>query len=343
MVVADTSHAGTFVAGHDAHVAAVRGSVLQYRAWGEFKARHGWSVARDAGEGFAVQALFRRRFGVTVAYVPRGPAVDWTDGRAVAACFTALDALCKREGAALALVEPDDAFPDDFDAKAHGLARSSITVQPLRTIIVPCDRDDDALLAAMKQKTRYNVRLAAKRGVTVRQGGADDLPAFWSLLQTTASRDAFGVHTHDYYADLLQFFPPPHDGALLCAEYQGEIVAAVLLIRGGETAVYLAGASSDAHREHMPTYALQYAALRWARDVGCTRYDLWGIPPTDEPPAAATDGRQNVRDGLWGVFRFKQGFGGEVVTYPGIFVRSYTPVVAPLALAALKRQRGGLG
>lgn len=341
MTVTDTPRRGAAIAGHDAHVSAVHGSILQYRAWGEFKAQHGWSVGRDAGDGFAVQALFRRRLGVTIAYVPRGPAVDWADAGAVADCFTALDALCKREGAALALIEPDSTFSADFDPKAYGLVPSSLSVQPLRTIVVPCDRDDDALLAAMKQKTRYNARLAAKRGVTVREGTADDLPTFWSLLQTTASRDAFGVHTQEYYADLLQFFPPPRDGALLCAEYEGNIVAAVLLIRGGQTAVYLAGASSDTHREHMPTYALQFAALRWARDAGCMRYDLWGIPPTDEPPEAAKDGQQNVRDGLWGVFRFKQGFGGDVLTYPGVFVRSYTPVVAPLALAAIKRQRGG--
>src|SRR4051812_42717622 len=130
----------------DGAVNSVDGSPLQHWAWGEFKARHGWSVARDAGDGFAVQALFRRRFSVTMAYVPRGPAVDWTDARAVAACFTALDALCKREGAALALIEPDSTYPADFDAKACGLAPTSLSVQPLRTIIVPCDRDDDALL-----------------------------------------------------------------------------------------------------------------------------------------------------------------------------------------------------
>jgi peptidoglycan pentaglycine glycine transferase (the first glycine) len=343
MVIAGESRAQAHIAGHDAHVASVHGSVLQYRAWGEFKAAHGWSVARDAGDGFAVQALFRRRLGITIGYVPRGPAVDWADANAVRLCLKALDALCKRAGAALVLVEPDAMFPADFDPKAYGFAPSGFSIQPLRTIIVPCDRDDAALLATMKQKTRYNVRLAAKRGVTVRHGSADDLVAFWAILQTTAARDAFGVHTQEYYADLLRCFPAPDHGALLCAEFAGEVVAAVLLIRGGRTAIYLAGASSDAHREHMPTYALQYAALQWAREAGCTQYDLWGIPPTDEPPAAANEGGQNVRDGLWGVYRFKQGFGGEVVSYPGVFVRSYLPVLAPLALAALKRQRGGLG
>ncbi len=328
---------------HGAQAEMAQASVLQRWAWGAFKERHGWNVARETGDGFAVQMLLKRKFGVTIGYVPRGPAVNWRDADAVAACLGALDALCEREGVALALIEPDAMFPTDFDSRRYNLSPSHLSVQPLRTIIVRCDRDDDALLAAMKQKTRYNVRLAAKRGVTVRQGGAGHLPAFWSLLRTTAARDAFGVHTLNYYADLLRFFPPPDEGALLCAEYGGEVVAAAILLRGGPTAIYLAGASSDTHREHMPTYALQYAALQWARDVGCTRYDLWGIPPTDTPPDAAQGERRNVRDGLWGVYRFKQGFGGEVVSYPGIFVRRYRPVIGRLALRAINRQRGVLG
>ncbi len=329
--------------GYATQAQTAQASVLQRWAWGAFKERHGWRVVRDAGDGFVVQMLLKRKFGVTIGYVPRGPALDWSDTASVSACLRALTNLCKREGIALALIEPDAMLPADFNLPRYDLSPSNLSVQPLRTIIVRCDRDDDALLAAMKQKTRYNVRLAAKRGVTVRQGSVDDLPAFWALLQTTATRDAFGVHTLDYYTDLLRFFPPPDHGALLCAEYGGEIVAAAILLRGGPHAIYLAGASSDTHREHMPTYALQYAALQWARDAGCTHYDLWGIPPTDAPPDAVQGEQQNVRDGLWGVYRFKQGFGGDVVSYPSIFVRHCRPVIGRIALRAITRQRGVLG
>ena len=328
---------------YDVRADGARASVLQRYPWGAFKEQHGWQVVRDAGDGFAVQILLKRKFGVTIGYVPRGPAVDWSDTASVSACLRALMNLCKQEGVALALIEPDAMLPADFNLPRYGLSPSNLSVQPLRTITVRCDRDDDTLLAAMKQKTRYNVRLAAKRGVTVRQGSMDDLPDFWALLQTTATRDAFGVHTLDYYADLLRFFPPPDHGALLCAEYGGEIVAAAILLRGGPHAIYLAGASSDTHREHMPTYALQYAALQWARDAGCTHYDLWGIPPTDAPPDAVQGEQQNVRDGLWGVYRFKQGFGGDVVSYPGIVVRHCRPVIGRIALRAINRQRGMLG
>ncbi len=342
----DTPTAQTLVAAptiaHDAAVHAASGSVLQHAAWGDFKSRHDWDVIRAAGDNFAIQVLLKWRYGVIIGYVPRGPAVNWADADAVAACIKAMDRLCQRSNVALVLVEPDAALPPGFAAQRYGLTLSNLSVQPRRTIIVPCDKSDEALLAAMKQKTRYNVNLAARRGVTVRIGGADDLPAFWSLLETTAARDTFGVHTPEYYADLLVAFPPPHAGALLCAEYEGQIVAAALLIRGGTTAIYLAGASSDTSREHMPTYALQYAAMRWARDVGCTHYDLWGIPPTDEPPANAQGEQQNVRDGLWGVYRFKQGFGGEVVAYPAMYQKFYRPLLAPFILLGLNKRRGML-
>src|SRR5690242_4338514 len=107
---------------HDAPVDVVHGSILQRWAWGAFKERHGWQVARTAGDGFAVQVLFKRKFSVTIGYVPRGPAVDWADEEAVGRCLAALDGLCKHEGAALALIEPDAAFPPDFDMKRYGLS-----------------------------------------------------------------------------------------------------------------------------------------------------------------------------------------------------------------------------
>src|SRR6476659_4691612 len=104
---------------YDARADAARASVLQRWAWGAFKERHGWQVARDAGGGFAVQMLLKRKFGVTIGYIPRGPAVDWADRTAVSACFRALDGLSKREGIALALIEPDAVLPNDFDCKEH--------------------------------------------------------------------------------------------------------------------------------------------------------------------------------------------------------------------------------
>ena len=307
------------------------GHVLQSYRWGEFKRRHGWDVERltihrgPAGGRVvgAAQIFFKRRYGLSVGYVPRGPVLDFADERALTAGLAALDRLCRERRAIALLIEPDD--PAGRALACHGFAPTwrSLHFQPRRTIKVAVDRGDDALLAAMKPKTRYNVRLAMKRGVTVRCGaGEADLDAFYRLAAETARRDGFGIHTRAYYADLLGVFGDR--AALFLAECGGEPAAAVIALRAGQEAIYHSGASSERHRQAMPSYLAQFAALRWARDRGCAWYDLWGIPEDDEPPAqAGRAGTANVRAGLWGVYRFKQGFGGEVVAYPGTYERAY--------------------
>ena len=182
----------------------------------------------------------------------------------------------------------------------------------------------------MKQKTRYNIRLAQRKGVTIREGGIDDLAIFYELSQITAARDGFGIHTLAYYEAAYRFFAP--DGcALLIAEIQAESkgqpepLAALMVFRQGETAYYLYGASSNRHRNLMPAYLLQWAAIEWAKRQGCGRYDLWGIP--DAEPAVLEAEFTNRHDGLWGVYRFKRGFGGQVVRSLGAFDYVYRPAL----------------
>ncbi|MGA7670598.1 MAG: peptidoglycan bridge formation glycyltransferase FemA/FemB family protein, partial [Nitrolancea sp.] len=185
------------------------------------------------------------------------------------------------------------------------------------------DKSDDELLSAMKPKTRYNVRLAERRGVEVRRGGVRDVPIFYQLLAETAERDQFGIHGIEYFDDMMRVFGD--DVALFLAEYDGVPAAGLLALKTPEEAIYMYGATRSEYQRHMPAYLIQFAAMQWARDAGCTSYDLWGIPVNDSPPDSASDGHGsvNVRDGMWGVYRFKQGFGGDVVTYPGMFERIY--------------------
>lgn len=304
------------------------GGLLQSWGWGEIKSHHGWRAVRlglMSGDNCvsAAQVLFRSVGPLTVGYVPRGIAtIDASDARAAA--FTiALDRLCRRRRAVVCFFEPEtcdlvDTLPGDLRWEP-----SSTILQPLRTIKVGVDFPDDELLARMKSKTRYNVRLAERRGVTVRTGTLADLPAFYQLLQETGQRDAFGIHQLDYYQDTLTLLG--EDAVLLVAEYDEQPAAAIIVARFGGEAIYLHGASAGAFQRHMPAYLIQFAAMRWAREHGCQLYDMWGIPETDEQPSVTSgDGKSlNVRDGLWGVYRFKQGFGGDVVSYPGVFERVY--------------------
>ena len=158
----------------------------------------------------------------------------------------------------------------------------------------------------MKPKWRYNIRLAERRGVVVRDGAAADLPAFYAMYAETGGRDGFLVRPFDYYRAIWERFLADGLGHVLLAEVEGAPVAGLLIFRYGPTAWYFYGASTAQSRDLMPNHALQWAALRWAKAAGCTRYDWWGAPDVlDES------------DPMWGVYRFKQGFGGEFTPWIG--------------------------
>ncbi|HUX75194.1 MAG TPA: peptidoglycan bridge formation glycyltransferase FemA/FemB family protein [Anaerolineae bacterium] len=317
-----------FVAGHaDAHV-------LQTSPWGALKAQFGWAdervgLARGGAWIAGAQVLYRRLpAGLgRLAYVPRGPLVDWTDEEQVAALLAALDHAVQSRGAIALTLEPD--LPDE---PAHRERMRTLgfhpapfsAVQPRRTIVVDLSPDEATIQVAMKSKTRYNVRLAARRGVAVREATEADLPAFHALMAATAARDRFGVHAPAYYEAAHRLFVPRGWARLLLAEVEREPVAALMVFALPPRAWYFYGASSDAHREKMPTYLLQWEAMRWARSLGCTTYDLWGVPDEDEAKLEAEFTQR--RDGLWGVYRFKRGFGGQLVRSVGAWDQVYAPM-----------------
>ncbi|MGC8873148.1 MAG: lipid II:glycine glycyltransferase FemX [Chloroflexia bacterium] len=307
-----------FLAGHP------QGHLLQSFAWGELKARFGWKPLRlalvERGRiRAAAQMLLRRWPLFTLAYVPRGPVVDWTDEEAVGLLTQALVDTARSHRAVLLRIEPNHPHPLPFPLGTLGFSPGT-PVQPQSTLVIDLDADEEALLARMKPKTRYNIRLAMRRGVTVRPArGSGEVSLFYRLLQETARRDRFGIHTLPYYQAFYALFNETGTARLFFAERQGTVLAALWAAAFGDEAIYMYGASRSQGQEHMPSYLLQWEAMRWARERGCTRYDLWGIPDRvaqGEDPRARLRER-NVRDGLWGVYRFKQGFGGRVVRTTG--------------------------
>jgi peptidoglycan pentaglycine glycine transferase (the first glycine) len=316
-----------FVAGRsDAHI-------LQTSLWGALKAQFGWAderigLARGSELVTGAQVLYRRLPGGLgrLAYVPKGPLVDWADEEQVGALLEALDRAARARGAVALTVEPDlpDEPPHRERLRALGFRPAPFSsVQPRRTLVVDISPDEEEILAALKSKTRYNVRLAARKGVTVREATEADLPTFHALTATTAARDRFGVHTPAYYEAAYRLFVPQGRARLLLAEVEGESVAAVMVFALPPRAWYFYGASSNVHRERMPAYLLQWEAMRWARSQGCTSYDLWGVP--DEDGATLEAGFTQRRDGLWGVYRFKRGFGGHLVRSVGAWDCVYAP------------------
>ena len=139
-------------------------------------------------------------------------------------------------------------------------------------------------------------------------------------MQLTAQRDNFGVHEPQYYRAAFEIFAPQH-AALFMAEFDGQPLAGVMAFACGQQAAYLYGASSNEERQRMPSYAAQWAAIQWANNQGCHTYDMWGIPDADE---AELEGKFTDRkDGLWPVYRFKRGFGGQIRRTVGAADRVY--------------------
>lgn len=305
--------------------------ILQSWAWGEFKSRHGWRASRllfkESGETVAAASILQRRvprLPFSILYVPKGPALDWTRAGLAGRVLQELAELARRERALFIKVDPDVYYTQEVPnfsprpaqateigcvLESQGWRTSGEQIQFRNTLLLDLRRSEDELLGCMKQKTRYNVRLAPRRGVTVRSIGAGDsvagrdaaLSLFYQLYAETGRRDGFVIRPPDYYRDAWGNFIDGGLARLFLAEFEGEALAGLLLFYFGPTAWYMYGASSERERQRMPNYLLQWEAIRWAREQGCTLYDLWGAP--DE---------LDESNPMWGVVRFKLGLGGEL-------------------------------
>ena len=325
------------------------GHLLQSWAWGELKSRFGWRPLRVAAlhDGrilAAVQVLFRPLpAGLCTAYVPRGPLLDPAAQDATThALLQALHDACRHRHAISLKVEPDwpQAAPAQSWLHDRGFLPSAETVQPRRTVIVDLAAGEDEILAQMKSKTRYNIRLAQRKGVVVRQGTGEDLPLFHQLLQVTGQRAGFGIHTLAYYTQAWQLFSAGDSVALFLAEHEHRSLAAIMVFAWGRAAYYMYGGSSDEERQRMPTYLLQWEAMRWARARGCATYDLWGIPDVDEnevgTDVATAEETGVLSTGMGGLYRFKRGFGGREVRYVGAYDLVYSRLPYSLLTLAWK-------
>jgi serine/alanine adding enzyme len=333
-----------------------QGHLLQSAGWGVLKAGFGWErrrVAVAAPEGLLAGALllFRRRLGISVAYVPRGPLFAGA-ADADALLLAALDRLARRGRAVFLRIEPNLLERDADASVLHSFLllrgfQPAAPIQPRSSIHLDLTPTPERLLAAMSKGHRADIRRAEREGVAVRVGetGAD-FEAFYTLMQETAARAAFEIHTREYYRaawDLFRRSPQGIHAQLLLAEREGKTLAAFLIFHWAGAGLYLYSCATEEGLKHGANHALQWRALLWARDCGCARYDFWGIPDALGQAAAAADEAERARleqaardDPLFGVFRFKKGFGGQIVRYLPAYDRIYLP-----PLYALWRRRLG--
>ncbi len=303
--------------------------ILQTWEWGEFKrVTTGWQPLRWAfqhdNQTVAMISLGIRKIGpLQVMYAPKGFVSDPARPEIAAEVLQHLESYACRRPTVWLKIDPDIVtaigLPDsEEDAPdIHGQAWQSLLqthswtfstdqVQFRNTICIDLTKDEDTLLAEMSQNTRRKVRTAEKKGVTIREASLADLPILYSLYQTTGERDHFLIRPFSYYEKAWRDFMQAGLAHALIAEFEGKPIAHVILFHFGRKCWYFYGASSNEARDTMPNYALQWAAMRWAKAHGYVIYDMWGAP---------NDFIES--DSLWGVYEFKRGFRGTITRHLG--------------------------
>ncbi|GEM_PF-288400 len=183
-------------------------------------------------------------------------------------------------------------------------------VQPSDTLLLNLNQTTDRLVENMHHKTRYNIKLAKRKGVTTRVLVENEYEIFWELLQQTARRQHIKTHNKSYYQVLSRIQEPPDCfSKIFLAEYQGVAMAAIMVMFYQNTAIYLHGGTNELHRNVMAPHLLQWCSIREAQRLSMRYYDFYGIAPHDA----------DVSHPLTGVGRFKRGFGGIEVNYVGTY------------------------
>lgn len=292
-----------------------RSNFLQSWEWGEFQKSNGLQVRRvgilEGNELWVVASLIKRPFwgGQSYFYCPRGPILKEGKGDANPLFLAKILELTQKEKVIFWRFDfPGSSLPPFFPG---AIKKAPCNVQPRCTLILDLRQNEADLLAGMKAKTRYNIRLALRKGITLSEGFAPkDVEEFWHLARVTAARAGFRSHRKEYYQNMAKILGGTGFLRVFLAHYKSEVIAANLVVFFGSRATYLHGASSDQYRNVMAPYFLQWQQILRAKERGYTEYDFWGIAPPSDP----------LLGKKWaGITRFKRGFGGKEVCYAGTF------------------------
>ena len=295
-------------------------SLLQSWQWGQFQQSLGrriWRLAIQSEKEWLILALVVKHnlpLGKSYLYCPRGPILSnykfqITNSKLL---FDKIQGIAEKENSIFLRIDP---AIQPTTIKDLDLIKTSKEIQPQDTLILDITKSEDELMSQMHYKTRYNIRLAKRKGVKIRQSiDLKDLDIFWDLLSETTKREKFKPHSKEYYKKQLEVLGKESLIKLFLARYKGKVIAANIVSFFGDTATYLHGASLYEYRKVMAPHLLQWEAILEAKKKGCRCYDFWGIAPKDSP------------NHPWvGITRFKKGFGGEEIHYIGAWDKIYQP------------------
>ncbi len=288
-------------------------SFLQSFEWGDLQKSLGkkfWRLAVADEDKILLLALVYKNslpFGLNYLYSPRGPIMIEKSSEVFKLFLEKVKEISKEEKSIFFGIDPE--WQSDDLVKEFSFKKWIKEVQPKDTLILDLSKDEDNLLKEMHQKTRYNIRLAEKKGVKVRFSNSKEyFEKFWQLIRETTERDKFKAHPKDYYWQILENCKDHI--SLVLAEYEGKIIAASMVSFFGKTAIYMHGASSNEHRNLMAPHLVQWESIKKAKERGCQYYDFWGVALTDD------------KNHPWaGITRFKKGFSPDtkVTSYIGIW------------------------
>jgi len=301
------------------------GSILQSWEWGEIK-KGAWEPIRlviyDDTEIVAGISILKRKLpipGKSMFYAPRGPLVDFASRKAVDALMFAVSLQAQKHGAVALKVDPEveEGGAAGKILLGRGFIKKKKQIQPRTTFYLDLTTDENGLLMAFEEKTRYNIRLSEKKGVEVEIDNSNEgVETFYKIYQETAGRDGFMIHPLSYYKKIKDVMIDAGLAHLFLAYHEGKPIAGVIVFCFGNKIWYMYGASASEGRNVMPNHAIHWEVIKWAKQKGFKIYDLWGIPsnPTEKHP-------------LWGVYRFKKGFNGRLVKYIGVFDLPFDPLI----------------
>ncbi|MGI6112660.1 MAG: lipid II:glycine glycyltransferase FemX [Mahellales bacterium] len=299
-----------------------KGHILQSYEWGVLKSIT-WNplylIAEDGDKPVGGLMLLKRRvpgINKTMLYCPRGPVIDFHDKALLGFLVEELKKVAKEHRAISLKIDPDIEIEDRTvldNLAGVGFYHKKETlnfegVQPKFVFRLDISGDLDEVFNNFHSKTRYNVRLAGRKGVNVTKGNRQDLEHFHKIMVETGARDNFIIRTLDYFQRMYDILNPPGYLELFMAEYEGRPIAGTICLKYGDKCWYLYGASSNSHRNVMPNYLLQWEMIKWAKENGCTLYDFRGV-----------SGDLSESNPLYGLYRFKKGFNGKFTEFIGEF------------------------
>ncbi|HEY0752749.1 MAG TPA: peptidoglycan bridge formation glycyltransferase FemA/FemB family protein [Ktedonobacteraceae bacterium] len=294
-------------------------NITQSYEWGELGPFLGAQTMRvgvidDNGKLCATMLVLIIRTPIirrTYFYAPRGPVITDIASPALEVLLNFVKAEARKQGAFMLKIEPSVSDKDQdwlMTLQKHGFRAVPYAVHIRDEWVLNIQPDEKEILANMKEKWRYNIRLAGRKGVTVRQGdGQADLDAFYQIYITTSERDQFFIHNKAFYQEVARLYAQDDRYTLFLAEHEGKAIAGIIVLRFGLWSWYMYGASSNEQRNLMPNHLLQWNAMQWAKSHGCWYYNFRGIPHVLE------DGQMDESQELRGVYVFKRGFGGYAI------------------------------